>query len=285
MSTIKRKFAVMLADPAGNKTAFVLNGARQKDYRAIANAIFDIEGMDAEQVAFVTGTSSIEMSGMEFCGNAARAFGLISASGLIDGHDPEASKTTVPVSVSGTKKVLECDVDLDANYAGISMPTVKRVKELKACGFEPAVGKKIMVMDGIVHLIADGIEYTPENFKMISEAVMQQLDPEAVGVLYLDPATLKMTPVTFVKDICSTYVEGSCGSGSVAAASFLSMKKGDGEYSYELKQPGGTIKASVEVKDGKTVSAYIEGAVALRDPEYIELEYESEDEDPEDIYN
>ena len=82
---VKRKLLVQMADPAGNTTAFVLNGARHEDYAGIAGFLMEHTDCGAEQVAFVNGVDSFDMSGMEFCGNAARAFALISSMGYIDG--------------------------------------------------------------------------------------------------------------------------------------------------------------------------------------------------------
>ena len=69
MKKVKRKLLIQIADPAGNITAFVLNGARPAEYEGIAKCIFEHADYGAEQVAFVKGTDSFDMSGMEFCGN------------------------------------------------------------------------------------------------------------------------------------------------------------------------------------------------------------------------
>ena len=280
---IKRKILVQMADPAGNKTAFVLNGARREDYAGIAEFIMEHTDTGAEQVGFVNGVDSFDMSGMEFCGNAARAFALLSAMGYIDGKGTEADETVMSVTVSGRATPVSCEVNRKTCYTKISMPLPKRVKTLSHCGFKPAEGCKVLVFDGIIHLILEDVEYTSENFDQIKQAMTEQFDPPALGVMYLDRETLNMTPVVFVKDVGSVFVEGSCGSGTTAAAAYLSDEMDDGEYSYEICQPGGTILATAVIKDGKPDSIYIEGPVGISEPVMIEAEYEAGENELENM--
>lgn len=277
--TVKRKFLVQMADPSGNKTAFVLSGARREDYQSIAKYLMEQTDLGAEQVGFVKSTNAFDMSGMEFCGNAARAFALISAKGMIDGKVSEETRTSLEITVSDGRHPVICGVDTESSHASASIPLPKRVRTLKHCDFAPAEGKSVIVMDGIVHLIADGIEYSEENYGQIRQAVKDQFDPPALGVMYLNTETLEMTPVVHVCDVDSTFIEGSCGSGSAAAAYFLSSGSEDGTYEYEIKQPAGTIHASCTIDGGEPRALLIESFVELSSPEFITIEYESgEDE-------
>ncbi|MBQ3281624.1 MAG: hypothetical protein IJH41_04380 [Eubacterium sp.] len=301
--TVTRRILLQMADPSGNKTAFVLSGARPEDYQSIAKYILEETDYGAEQVAFVKSTNAFDMSGMEFCGNAARAFALMSAKGMIDGKASPESRTFLEVSVSDGRHPVVCGVDTESGHASASIPLPKRIKTLKHCDFKPAEGKTVLIMEGIAHLIADDIEYSEEGFDQIREAMQEQFDPSALGVMYLNTKTLEMTPVVYVRDVDSTFVEGSCGSGSAAAAYWLATQTisrealidaayektgdtsdtnpqyADGTYEYELKQPAGTVHASCVITDGKPSALYIEGPVTLSDPEFITIEYESgEDE-------
>ena len=278
-TTIKRRFLVQMADPSGNKTAFVLSGARREDYQSIAKYLMEQTDLGAEQVGFVKSTNAFDMSGMEFCGNAARAFALISAKGMIDGKVSEETRTSLEITVSDGRHPVICGVDTESCHASASIPLPKRVRTLKHCDFAPAEGKSVIVMDGIVHLIADGIEYSEENYEQIRQAVKDQFDPPALGVMYLNTETLEMTPVVHVCDVDSTFIEGSCGSGSAAAAYFLASGSEDGTYEYELKQPAGTVHASCTISGGEPRALLIEGPVELSSPEFVTVEYESgEDE-------
>ena len=308
--TVNRRILIQMADPSGNKTAFVLSGARREDYQSIAKYIMEKTDYGAEQVAFVKSTHAFDMSGMEFCGNAARAFALISAKGMIDGKASDESRTSLAVSINDMPKPVVCGVDLESGHASASIPLPKRIKILKHCDFRPAEGKTVVVMEGITHLIADGLEYNEQDFDQIRQAMQEQFDPDALGVMYLDRETLEMTPVVHVPSVGSTFVEGSCGSGSAAAAYYLTTHRDtsvkpteedgqaeqaekpeetclsdgareieDGTYEYELKQPAGTINASCMIEGGEPRALFIEGPVSLSKPEFIDIEYESgEDE-------
>lgn len=285
--TVKRKMLIQMADPSGNKTAFVLSGARREDYQSIAKYIMEQTDLGAEQVAFVKSTHAFDMSGMEFCGNAARAFALISAKGMIDGKASEEGRTSMAISINDVPKPIVCGVDLDSNHASASIPLPKRIKTLKHCDFKPAEGKTVIVMEGIIHLIADGLEYNEQDFDQIRQAMQEQFDPEALGVMYLNKETLEMTPVVYVCSVESKFIEGSCGSGSASVAYYLTTHRDpdtdsppeDGTYEYELKQPAGTVNASCMIDNGEPKALFIEGPVGLSKPEFIDIEYESgEDE-------
>lgn len=278
MKKTKRKLLIQMADPAGNTTCFVLNGARAAEYEGIANYIMESTDLGAEQVGFVKGTDSFDMSGMEFCGNSTRAFALLSAMGYIDGKGLPDDSGSMEVNVSGAPKPVYCEVRKSDSYTRIRMPLPKRAKILKHCDFKPAEGSKVFVMNGIVHLIAEGIEYTEDSFLKIKEAILNQFDPPAFGVMYLDSDNLTMTPVVYVKGIDSTCIEGSCGSGTTAACAYFSQGKEDGEYQFEIKQPRGTILTKSVVEDGELKEIILEGPVTISEPELIEAEYEFEDE-------
>ncbi len=303
--TVERKILIQMADPSGNKTAFVLSGARPEDYQSIAKYIMEETDYGAEQVAFVKSTHAFDMSGMEFCGNAARAFALMSAKGMIDGKASDETRTTMEINMSDGRHPIICGVDTESNHASASIPLPKRVRTLKHCDFKPAEGKDVIVMDGIIHLIADGIEYNEKDFDQIRKAMQEQFDPQALGVMFLNTETLEMTPVVYVAGVDSTYIEGSCGSGSACAAYWLATHQAaecptqdggtdtatqdditegaatpdDGTYEYELKQPAGTVRASCIMAGGEPRVLYIEGSVELSEPEFITIEYESSEDE------
>lgn len=278
-TSIKKKIAVIPADPAGNPTVFVLSGATPDEYKSIARALLEHPDIECEQVAFVTGSRSIEMSGMEFCGNAARAFAYIAAKGMIDGKTEPGPVAVLDISSSGTSSLIPCVADLDKGLAASVMPLPKRFKTLKDCDFEPAIGKTVVIMDGITHLIADGIQYTEENYLKMKEALIREFDPDALGVLYLDKDKLELTPLVHVRKVDSTYMEGSCASGAAACAAYLSDGRPDGELEFTFHQPKGELSAVVNVRDGKASRISIGGSVSFSEPRYVEIEYESNNEE------
>ena len=78
------RLKVLRADPAGNITLFVLSPV-EKEYRAaLAEKLMALEQFKAEQVGYCCATEDgvdghMEMSGGEFCGNATRAYGMLTA--------------------------------------------------------------------------------------------------------------------------------------------------------------------------------------------------------------
>ena len=65
--------------------------------------------------------------------------------------------------------------------------------------------------------------------------------------------------------------EGSCGSGSLAAALAQSQDAPDGLFVRDYTQPAGVIQVSVLRQNGSTVSASIGGPVKLDSPITVQL--------------
>ena len=75
------KLELVMADPAGNRTALVLSPVPPEGRGPLAARLMALPELHAEQVGFVLPPSAgglfrLEMMGGEFCGNAARSFGL-----------------------------------------------------------------------------------------------------------------------------------------------------------------------------------------------------------------
>ena len=126
-------------------------------------------------------------------------------------------------------------------------------------------------MDGIVHVVLRGIPADEELFKKIKTYIMEELNPPAMGVMFMDDKAENMEPVVYVKDVDTTYFEGSCGSGTTACGIAMAQEKEDGCYSWNLKQPAGEIMATVEVVSGNVKAVYIEGPVEIGELMEIEL--------------
>ena len=76
------KLRIIMADPAGNRTAIVRTPVPADQRAQIAAKILQINDLRAEQVGFETsalmgGIGRLEMMGGEFCGNAARSYGYL----------------------------------------------------------------------------------------------------------------------------------------------------------------------------------------------------------------
>ena len=73
------------------------------------------------------------------------------------------------------------------------------------------------------------------------------------------------TPLVKVPEAGTLVFEGSCGSGTLASA--IALSRGcDGDFSVALRQPAGTVYASVTRQAGAVTAASIGGSVALEAP-------------------
>jgi diaminopimelate epimerase len=264
-----------IADPAGNITALVeatdevpiaawTNEERQHIVRHIMR-----EHPDVEQVGFVIPGSSnpdrlwrLEMAGGEFCGNAARSFGLFVArkQGL-------PSPATVHVTESGAENPLAVLADRQNNTAEVGLPLPRKMETLNYRGMH----LPILVFDGITHVIMEGIDKNTnkialtETFFALKNLVETAAEPAAAfGVLFYDTECAFLRPAVFVNGIKTFVFENSCGSGSAALACHHARHFPDGEYCQTYRQPGGVIATRLVKENGKTISIFIGGSVSFR---------------------
>jgi diaminopimelate epimerase len=128
-------YEIVIADPAKNITVFVLTPVPQAERAEVARALLADPSLKAEQVGFVLPPSQgaplvggvtlrrasplwrLEMMGGEFCGNAARSFGLYVArrTGL-------SGQVFLEVEISGARTPVKVWVDVEQGLAEASMP-------------------------------------------------------------------------------------------------------------------------------------------------------------------
>lgn len=304
---MKKKIKIIVADPAGNITIFVKDHFDRKQYPAVAGQLLAMDSLRGEQVAFILDTPScgraeakMEMCGLEFCGNGSRSFGLIKAREMgIRG------KGSVNVDVSGCDEILTVEVDTDSSYTKVKMPNPVSVSKIdlsslaigdtqgsekphgsdndssEACMSEVRMTEVPAVdFGGILHVILRGIPATEENFDLIKNFIMKKFNPPAMGVMFCSSAVKKegdslnclMVPVVYVKDVDTTYFEGSCGSGTTACAAAFGQIMGDGVHHFLFPQPAGTIEATAHITDGRVEKVFIEGKVDLSEEMEVEIE-------------
>lgn len=294
---MKKNIKITVANPAGNKTIFVHDKFERAEYAKVAEQLLGMEEFAAEQVAFILDApecgraeGKMEMCGLEFCGNATRTFGLMVARELgISGSGK------VFVDVSGVDEILTVEVNTNTNYTKVKMPAYIDIKRFDISGiFDTAGGsesagatggapgaaaaaaalKEVKAVDfgGILHLIIPDIPANLENFERVKKFVYDRFNPPAMGAMFYDTKNETLAPVVYVKDVDSTYFEGSCASGTASCAIAFGSEKPDGDYTFTFPQPAGTIDASVEVRGGKVQTAYIEGPVEIAEPVEIMIE-------------
>lgn len=266
---MKRNIDIIVANPAGNITIFVLDKFPRADYQNIATQLLAMKELKGEQVSFVTGENSMEMCGLEFCGNASRAFALLLAK-----HRGLKGSVKIDVNISGCEETLTAEVNTDTNYTKIKMPMPLSITELmpnELSGITLPDNSKLVDFGGIMHILVQNLSPTIENFNLIKDAINAKYNPPAMGVMFYDTNTEKLTPVVYVKDVDTTYFEGSCGSGSTAVAAGFAAKEKEGSFSYTLSQPQGTITATVEKSCGAIDAVYIEGPVSYDSFKQVEI--------------
>ncbi len=256
------KLKVLRADPAGNITLFVLDPVPREERGPLAEKLMTRLDLGIEQVGYRCPPppgldGCMEMAGGEFCGNATRAWGFYIAS-------QGGGLSRVRLQVSGMDRPVWVDVDADAGTARSEMPLPLYVRSL------PSAGRNAVLvhLGGIAHLVVDTAPSM--DFFLGAEPLLQQIpDLDAYGVIFLHEG--RMTPLVKVPAAGSLVWEGSCGSGSLAAAVARSMSAPDGLFRLPCVQPAGTVTAEVLRENGEITAAWIGGSVSLGQPFEAEI--------------
>lgn len=249
---------VLRADPAGNITLFVLDPVPSGDRAALAARL--MAGSDIEQVGFLCppvrgGDGRLEMAGGEFCGNAARAFGMLIARRL-------GNRGQVQVEVSGCNRLVAVEVDWDRHTSQAQMPLPRTVTRIRTDGCNGT----LVDLGGIAHLVVEGIPPSQAFFEKVEPLFGNIPELNAYGVIFLDNERGSMIPLVKVPAAGSLVWEGSCGSGSLASAIAQSQDIPNGIFVRSYIQPAGTVEATVIRRDGGVTAARIGGPVILDPP-------------------
>lgn len=226
-----------VANPAGNTTALVSNQVPAELRSLIARSIMAQSADLIEQVGFmepaVDCDGSLQMMGGEFCGNAARSFGLFLAQ-----HRPElADRAEIRIRISGVDSSLRVIVDRAAGEARIAMPPIQ------AMALQPTLAGghiPLIRMEGISHALVFGPPDATLAQNLLTE-LSHTLDEEAIGVMFYEADRSYLTPVVWVKTTATTIWESSCGSGSVAVAAWLHQTS-PAPWTITFQEPGGVLK-------------------------------------------
>jgi diaminopimelate epimerase len=290
-----RQYRLTIADPAGNITALIeaaddepvpvaswTDAERQhivqrvmREYPDVEQAGFVLPGRngengDGEDPRFSSSPLPpsplwrLEMAGGEFCGNAARSFGLfvVQKTGL-------CGKSTVQITVSGVEKPLAVLADTQNSTAEVALPPPRKAGTVPFRGANlPAV-----IFDGITHVIIEEIDkdtdkaVLTETFfavKKSAEAALGPEPPAAFGVMFYDTERAFLRPAVFVNGTGTFVFENSCGSGSAALAWHRALPFPDGAFCLDLQQPGGIISTKITKERGETAAIFIGGNVYFR---------------------
>ena len=256
------KLKVLRADPAGNITLFVMDPVPAVRRASLAARLMELPGLGIEQVGFRCPPSPgcdgrMEMAGGEFCGNATRAYGQLIAREM-------GGAGRVRLEVSGCGHPVTVITDLSAGTAQAEMPLPLYAEKVDAAG-----GGVLVHLGGIAHLVAEGVEPALDFFERAEPLLQAVPGLDAYGVIFLKDG--RLTPLVKVPAAGSLVWEGSCGSGTLAAAVAQSLSASDGQFVRDYIQPAGTVQAGVVRRGGRMTAAWIGGPVSLGEPFEVEI--------------
>ncbi len=242
----------IIAAAGGNITAIqVLAVPKTKaEYENLGrDLINNNQAQQVEQAGFlIVSDNHFEMSGGEFCGNAARAVAILFAQ-IKKQHQVEFTMSGFPGLVQGQVK------DLGQNKFFVQCRFPNMPLKIKALSLnQPAT---LVDLGGIVHVVME-TEFPSKSYESEHRQVVKTLgleNREAVGVIWTSRvgSEVKIDPVVWVKGVDSFFYESSCGSGSIAAARVLSASRiiqPTGQMIEVLIESNDVIlKSEMEVKD------------------------------------
>lgn len=232
-------------DPTKNMTILVETPVPAESQPFAAARIMETEPT-CEQVGFLTDGEngcdiSLRMAGGEFCGNAAMCTAAVWA------EKTGTARGCAAVAVSGADLPVAVEITAlpDGGYAGtveMPKPLSAAVKELR---LDDAVYMlPVVEFPGISHVIAEQPLPRAEAERAV-KAWCRQLGAESLGLMLLDRAQSRLTPLVYVPAAGTLFWESSCASGTAAVGAYLAAVSGT-SVSATLQEPGGTLTAEAE---------------------------------------
>ena len=163
------------------------------------------------------------MAGGEFCVNATRS----SIYYYLNGN-----YGTIKIKTPNLHSEIEGGID-EKGETWLFLETYKNSKEC----YSSIVNKKVLIVKfkGIIHVVINGYNLENKNdneIKNITLKILNEfnlLEYKASGVIFIKNKknNILITPVVYVKNIKTFFIETACGSGSAAVAvyEFLKFKK------------------------------------------------------------
>ena len=231
-------------DPSGNITILVETPVPEASQPSVALKLMELE-KDAEQVGFLSPGDgcdiSLRMAGGEFCGNATMSAAAAAA------ENAGTDEGSLLVRVSGCPDLVRADVTRlpDGSFRGaVDMPRPLAVEEMRlplgtpggesaqqshAAGLSADLTSgwymlPVVHFEGISHVIIGGERESVvagEAWKSRAEELARQwcsyLKKSALGLMFLDAESSRMTPLVYVPGADTLVWENSCASGTTAA--------------------------------------------------------------------
>lgn len=252
-----------ILNPSGNITALVTKDVPREKYKEISNEIMK-NNPNIEQVGFLKKYSNsifrLEMAGLEFCGNASRAFACF----LV--KEKYINTEKFEISVTGYDNLIGCIVEKKGEdyFSTIDLKFLKPIDDFIENKTLNDQKISVVYLPGISHTFLDQRRFKFDEDNCLKEAkkIIPQLNLTklpAVGVIWFDGN--QINPVVYVKDIDSLFYENSCGSGSIAYGIYhVYLKNRDGLFNFDVIQKNKEIvKVIIELRDKIITSAKLYG--------------------------
>lgn len=207
----------IIAAAGGNPTAIrILPNTKPSSWYAEqgGNLMNETAALGVEQAGFlIPAEGRFEMSGGEFCGNAARAAAML----LSRFTRAEEGVFQMSGYTGNVRSFVRWESDKTANVNCIfdRLPIEVRREQMAESEIQ------IVDLGGIVHVVIEGA--LPSDYEAQHRTLTCRFglsNRGAVGVCWVEQSAGRITlhPVVWVKAIDSFFYETSCGSGSIAAA-------------------------------------------------------------------
>lgn len=259
----EKLYSFCIMRPGGNDTALVRGIVRDPGIRKEVNdtimALYPVE-----QVGFIDLTPGKEegvMAGGEFCANFTRSEAWLARNGKPGELD---------IQISGAEGRLRAGITPSGD-AFAQMPIYADPNRLIDDTDRP--GNVIVQMQGITQYInfdMDDIRgRTPEEIKAAGMALIRKKGLNtypAAGVMYAQMVgdSWRITPVVYVRDADTLFLETACGSGTTALGMVLARRQGGSITDVPIIQPSGlSINVSVEFDGSQFGYAQVSGPVEM----------------------
>ncbi|MBQ3322552.1 MAG: hypothetical protein IJH05_06920 [Firmicutes bacterium] len=278
-----RNIDLIVFDPAGNTTLMVLTPVPRSEYAEVAKKLLEIDFGPycswrdvayGEQVSYIVeDIPKMEMCGLEFCGNASRSYAFYRVLFCGEGEDAGDGRKKIEVNVSGCPHPLTAFVDTAEKDSVVQMPLPVELKTVDTAPAGVEGTFPLVVFEGISHLVLTGVQPEDDAFESLKSYIYGKIDPgmDAFGVMFIDEEKDLMSPIVYVRDVDTTYHEGSCASGTAAAAVAKATDLADGNYEYIFREPDGTLKAAVTKADGKITEVRLGGIIEMTEILHVEI--------------
>lgn len=251
-----------LLDPTKNMTVLVDTPVPISRQPLCAAKLMERE-KTAEQVGFLSPGKlgeyniAMRMAGGEFCGNATMSAAALYAmrTGLTQGQ--------VSVSVSGASLPVTVDVkkQTDGSCKGtVQMPLPRSITSARLELNGSTLLLPVVNFPGISHVILE-LPASGETKEAVEQSVKhwcRVLNADSLGVMLLDRAENRLTPLVYVPEANTLFWESSCASGTAAVGAYLANQTG-APIAIALKEPGGIL--TVEAVPGGVIR--LTGTVTL----------------------